>query len=266
MDRLVEPFAGSAAISLAAAQAGLAPSFVLGDSLAPLVGIWRSIIDDPDALCDAYRALWQAQHRDPRAHYLAVRQAFNLDAEPAALLFLLARCVKGAVRFNREGAFNQAADHRRLGVRPERLQLRVRRAHELLAGRTTLHMGDYGELLARATPRDLVYMDPPYLGVSSGRDARYHQGLDLDRFVQELHRANTRGLRFLISFDGSVGGRRFGPDLPAELGLSRVDLPAGRSSQATLVGRSERTVESLYIAPTLLSSLDSMAQKDAIGP
>ena len=251
LDRLIEPFAGSAAVSLAAAHAGLAQRFLLGDSLAPLVGIWRGIIEDPDALCDAYQALWQAQHDDPSGHYLVVRSFFNRDAEPAALIYLLARCVKGAVRFNRAGAFNQSADHRRSGVHPDRLRTRVRRAHALLTGRTTLHTGDYEVLLAQATPRDLVYMDPPYLGVSGGRDARYHQGLDLPRFVAQLQQANAKGLRYLISFDGSVGGRRYGPELSDELRLARLELPAGRSSQATLSGRSEQTVESLYLSPTL---------------
>lgn len=251
VDRLVEPFAGSGAVSLAAAQAGSIQRFTLGDSLEPLVGIWRGILDQPEVLCDAYEQLWAAQHDDPRAHYNGVRVRFNREHEPAALLYLLARCVKGAVRFNRAGDFNQSADHRRRGVRPDTLRRRIRAAHALLAGRTVLHAGDYADLLAQATPRDLVYMDPPYMGVSGGRDQRYHQGLDLDRFVAELELANTRGLRFLASFDGRLGDRRYGPELPAHLGLTRIELSAGRSSQATLAGRSEHTVESLYIAPSL---------------
>jgi DNA adenine methylase len=47
--RLVEPFAGSAAVTLAAARRGAAERFVIGDSLAPLAGLWRRIIDAPAA-------------------------------------------------------------------------------------------------------------------------------------------------------------------------------------------------------------------------
>ncbi len=255
IERLVEPFCGSGAVSLAAARDGRAPSFVLGDSLGPLVGIWQAILDEPQALADDYRALWEAQHADPRAHYLEVRARFNRDREPVALLYLLARCVKGAVRFNRDGAFNQGADHRRSGVRPDRLRSRIVQAHALLAGRTDLHHGDYASLLSQAGPRDLIYMDPPYMGVSGTRDGRYHQGLDLDRFVERLADANARGLRYLVSFDGRLGQKRYGPELPAGLGLTRVELAAGRSSQATLAGRSERTVESLYVSPALTDAL-----------
>ena len=266
VERLVEPFAGSGAMSLAAAQQGRAGRFLLGDSLAPLVGIWRGILEDPSGLCDDYERLWQAQHADPRAHYLAVRERFNRDGEPAALLYLLARCVKGAVRFNRAGGFNQSADHRRSGVHPDRLRARIMGTHELLAGRTELHHGDYADLLAEAPPRDLIYMDPPYMGVSGSKDARYHQGLDLGRFVTQLEGANTRGLRFLISFDGRLGQRRYGPKLPAALGLHRLELPAGRSSQATLAGRSEGTVESLYLSPTLVRELGGARVLDTLGP
>jgi len=259
VERLVEPFAGSGAFSLAAARGGLCERFLMGDSLEPLVGIWRDILEDPEGLCDAYEALWQAQHDDPRAHFLAVRAAFNRERQPVALLYLLARCVKGAVRFNQAGAFNQSADHRRSGVQPQRLRIRIQGAHRLLAGRTRLHVGDYAVLLAQATPEDLVYMDPPYMGVSGGRDGRYHQGLDLERFVDELASANARGLRYLISFDGRLGERRYGPELPANLGLTRVELDAGRSSQSTLAGRSERTVESLYLSPGLQASRQGRA-------
>lgn len=252
VDRLIEPFAGSAALSLAAAAAGRASRFVLGDSLAPLIALWGRVLEAPEALAVAYAARHQEGVADPRGAYARVRDRFNADPNPEDLLYLLARCVKGAVRFSAQGRFNQAADHRRLGVRPAVLQRRLRVAHTLLAGRTALHAGDYSALLDQATPADLVYLDPPYMGVSGGRDPRYHQGLDLDRLLAALERANQRGLRYLLSFDGALGGRVYGPALPPGLGLVRVDLEAGRSSQATLLGREDRTVEALYLSPALL--------------
>lgn len=139
---------------------------------------------DPDGLSDASTALWQAQLADPRAHNLAVRAAFNLDPQPAQLLYLLARCVKNAVRFNGQGEFNQSADHRRLGTRPDQLRAKIVAASKLLHGKTRVVCGDYAVLLRQAEPHDVVYMDPPYLGVSQGRDPRYAQGLDLPRFVR----------------------------------------------------------------------------------
>lgn len=254
-ERLIEPFAGSAAVSLAAVERGLARRVLLGEVLAPLAELWTAILTDPDGLADAYAALWQAQDADPGAHYAQVRRAFNAEGGPGRLLFLLSRCVKAAVRFNRAGDFNQAPDHRRRGAHPDRVRARLRSAWALLRDAAEVRTGDYGGLLAEAGPADLVYLDPPYLGVSGTRDARYRLGLDRERFVADLARANARGLRYLLSLDGRSGGRRFGPWLPEALDLQRIELCAGRSAQATLHGRTELTWESLYLSPALAAQV-----------
>ena len=249
--RLIEPFAGSAAISLAAAARDLAASYLIADRLAALAQLWRAIIHRPSATACGYEQLWRAQHGDPAAHYTTVRARFNRTGDPIALLYLLARCVKNAVRFNADGHFNQGADHRRAGMRPDKMKREIALASRLLRRRADVASADYAELLADATARDLVYLDPPYQGVSRGRDPRYVAPLDLDRFIGELDRLNRRRVPFLVSFDGSSGDRTYGPPLPGELGLRRVLLPAGRSSQATLAGRVADTVESLYLSPSL---------------
>ena len=52
---LYEPFAGSAALTLAAAQRGLADTYVVGDSLTPLAGIWSRVLDAPGVTHLRYR-------------------------------------------------------------------------------------------------------------------------------------------------------------------------------------------------------------------
>lgn len=251
---LFEPFAGSAAVSLAALHAGRVTAVHLNDSLAPLAGLWRAIVDDPAAVADRYEALWRAQLADPRAHYDAVRRRYNRAPDPARLLYLLARCVKNAVRFNAGGAFNQSPDARRLGVRPPRMRANLAGASALLRGRATITADDYAAILARATPRDIVYMDPPYQGTSGDRDQRYHAQLDLGRFVDDVAALARRRVPMIISLDGRCGDRSYGQTLPAQLGLVRLEVAAGRSSQATLHGRADETVESLYVSPALLSA------------
>jgi DNA adenine methylase len=46
-----------------------------------------------------------------------------------------------------------------------------------------------------------------------------------------------------------VGTKTFGHELPQELGLKKIEIEVGRSSQATLLGRAEMTVECLYLSP-----------------
>ena len=249
--RLFEPFAGSAAITLAAAARGVADRFVLADRLRPLADLWRAIIEQPAATARRYQRLWRGQARDPAAHFAAARDRFNRTGDPILLLYLLARCVKNAVRFNAEGAFNQAPDHRRRGMHPERMRGHIARAAALLAGRTVVHAADFAEVLADARRADLVYLDPPYPGVSGGRDRRYVAPVDLPRLFDQLEALNRRGVRYLLSFDGRTGEKRYGSPPPGELGLRRVQLAAGRSAQSTLTGRVADTVESLYLSPSL---------------
>lgn len=245
--RLIEPFAGSAAVTLAAAQQGIADRYLLGDSLAPLAALWARIIADPIPLAERYAALWR-DGSDPD-HYRAVRDAFNRDPDPAKLLYLLARCVKGAVRFNRRGEFNQAADRRRRGMTPERARAELLGAHRLLTGRADVTAGDYAALLAQATPADVVYLDPPYEGTSGARDQRYARILDRDRLIADLAALQARDIPTLLSFDGSRGAQTYGTPLPDALGLRREAITLGRSAQSTLLGRTDITVESLYLSP-----------------
>ena len=245
---LYEPFAGSAAVTLAAAHLNLAAHFRLGDALAPLVGIWRKVVEDPTDLADRYQALWTAQLGNEAPYYLHIRDAFNTDQDPAKLLYLMARCVKNAVRFNREGRFNQSPDHRRKGTRPDKMRAALFGAHELLRGRTACAALDYDVMLEGATAADVVYLDPPYQGTSGSRDQRYVQSLDLGRFVLSLEALNRRNVPFIVSFDGRCGAKAYGAALPPELGLLHTEIEVGRSSQATLNGRAEVTVESLYVS------------------
>lgn len=251
---LYEPFAGSAAITLAAASRGLADEYRISDSLASLMDIWQSILSSPDALADAYSALWHDQLRDSRSFYDEVRSNFNTTGDPVALLYLLARCVKNAPRFNRDGQFNQSPDKRRLGMRPEKMREQLRGASVLLAHRTVIRRGDFGKSLQDATPDDLVYLDPPYEGTSTGTDKRYHAGLTRDRLITVLNELNARGIPFLLSYDGRSGDKVYGPLLPESLNLMRLELHAGRSSQATLNGRTDETVESLYLSRSIWSA------------
>ena len=87
------------------------------------------------------------------------------------------------------------------------------------------------------------------------------EGLPQDRLIDGLADLRKRNIRFALSYDGMTGGKEYGPPLPDSLGLTRLLLHAGKSSQATLVGRSEETVESLYITPDLGEAHDGIIRK-----
>ena len=256
---LCEPFAGSAAITIAAAHRGIARRFLLGDSLAPLIEIWRSIVAHPTALATDYRALWTCPKDDQTGHYARIRDEFNVSGDPAKLLYLLVRCVKNSPRWNREGRFNQSEDRRRLGMRPEKMAREIAGVYRLLHGKTEATAGDFASVMADSKPSDLVYLDPPWEGTSQGRDRRYHSGLARETLLAALESLNLRGVPWILSYDGQCGGKTYGAALPPELRAMRIPLTAGRSSQATLNGRSDVTIESLYLSEALAKSLRSRA-------
>ncbi len=250
--RFYEPFAGSAAMTVAASHAKVADRYIVGDSLAPLIGIWNQILTAPHVLANVYEKIWESQLDDDEGYYYRIRDEFNQSHDPAKLLYLLARCVKNAPRFNQLGQFNQSVDKRRLGMRPNKMRHEILAASTLLAKKTTAVWADFETTLKDATSADLVYLDPPYEGTTTGDNKRYHQGLDRERLIGVLENLNKRGVPFILSYDGQCGDKVYGSVLPASLHLTRLELNAGRSSQATLNGREEVTIESLYVSSDLV--------------
>lgn len=246
-----EPFAGSAAMTIWAASRGMAKRYVIGESLKPIAHLWRAIIDDPGGTSSRYEEIWNGQKPNDPGYFNRIRDRYNLEGDPIDLLYLICRCVKNAVRFNREGTFTQSVDKRRLGMRPAKMTAAINGASLILRGRAEVRIGDWLETTTDAIPSDFIYMDPPYLGTTIGRDKRYAHQMPRDRLIKGLRLLLAKNIRFALSYDGMTGKKEYGPKLPEELDLTRLLLHAGVSSQATLNGRTEETIESLYISPGL---------------
>lgn len=253
---LFEPFSGSAAISIATALHGKARRFHINDVNQPLIVLWNEIINHPKRISEQYKHLWLKQQGNERNFYDYVRDEFNKTRRPDYLLYLLARCVKASVRYNANGEFNQSPDNRRLGRNPQQMTEDILAVSKLFNGKTNATSQDYREVLSLAKSADLVYMDPPYQGVCSTGDARYFSGIDFDEFMWELKRLNERNVSFILSYDGRTGNKSYGQSLPKELGMYRLEVDAGRSTQATLLGRADITYESVYLSQNLVNKLD----------
>jgi DNA adenine methylase len=253
IDRLVEPFAGTAAISIAAAAKQSTENFWLNDLNQPLIELLKLIIENPADVADAYTDIWNEQLNDSISHYFEVRKKFNKTNDPKLFLYLLARCVKGAVRYNSGGLFNQSPDKRRKGTQPATMRKNIEGVSSLLRGKCQFTCLDYRQIVAEVKSHDFVYLDPPYQGVCGNKDSRYFSGIDFDDLVLALEHLNNRGIAFAISYDGKLGNKTFGRILPESLDLKRIEINVGRSSQSTLLGRQETTIESLYLSPSLMS-------------
>ena len=254
---LYEPFCGAGAVSIAVAAHGLAKRFALNDLNEPLIALWSDILENPQGLCDVYERQWLEQYPDRRAYFFKVRDEFNKSHNPHQLLYLLARIVKGAVRYSSDGLFNQSADNRRSGMKPNTMRQNILGVSALLSKKTKVTALDFRIAVKNAKENDLIYMDPPYQGTSFTRDHRYFNGLSYDDFVESLSVMNEKHLSYIISYDGITGGKTHGKILPDFLELNHLHIHAGRSSQATLLGNSHETIESLYLSPSLVRRLEN---------
>ncbi len=258
-NRLIEPFSGMAAVSIAAAAENRADSYIINDLNKPLVGLLKEAVENPSRLAEEYKRVWNEQFlygENHVEHFYEVRDRFNNGQEsPANMLYLIARCVKGAVRYGGKGNFNQSPDKRRHGTNPETMKQNVYSVSDLLKGRTSFYALDYHEILETARPGDLVYMDPPYQGVTNVRDSRYFSGVPFGEFAQAIKILNDKNVDYIISYDGVCGEKKYGEDLPESLGCKKIMLNAGVSTQSVLLGRKATTFEALYISNSLLYSL-----------
>ncbi|MBF0556107.1 MAG: DNA adenine methylase [Nitrospirae bacterium] len=255
--RLVEPFAGSDAISIACAAKGKANSYWINDLNRPLAELLGLIINCPSEVANSYQKIWNQQHGDSIEHYYRVRENFNRTRDPRLFLYLLARCVKGSVRYNSDGLLNQSPDKRRHGTKPETMRENIFGVSMLLKGKTLISSLEYKDVLLNVNEDDVVYMDPPYQGVCGDKDSRYFTGISYDEYVSALAELNERQIRYVVSYDGRTGNKTFGKLLPDSLLLTLIELEAGRSSQATLLGRDDITVESLYLSPRLALEVEA---------
>ena len=252
---LIEPFCGASAIALSASAYGLMKKAIINDLNEPLMKLWQEILENPEGLVERYEQLWHEQHPDKKAYFFKVREQFNETHQPHHLLYLLARIVKGAVRYSSSGSFNQSADNRRSGMRPNTMRKNIINVSFLLSGITKSSSVDFSEVVKKAKKNDLVYMDPPYQGTSFTRDHRYLNGLTYDDFVDVLKIMNEKNTSYIISYDGKTGDKSHGKFLPKFLSLKHLYVKAGRSTQATLLGGNDETIESLYLSPALIDRL-----------
>lgn len=253
IDRLIEPFAGSAAITIASAYFFKANKFIVNDINEPLINLWDKIVNEPQTIIRDYHHIWNNQLGNEEEFYYQIRDNFNQTKEPKYLLFLLAKCVKAAVRYNAEGNFNQSPDKRRKGRLPENMRYDILNVSNLLKDKVTLYSVDYEKILDMATENDLVYMDPPYQGTAKNGGFRYMEDLNHENFVISLYKLNKRNIPFILSYDGRTDNKTYGEELPKELNLHKIEIDAGRSSIATLHSRNERTYEAVYVSDNLAS-------------
>jgi DNA adenine methylase len=212
-DTYYEPFLGSGAV-----LATLAPArAVATDSFWPLVGIWKTLRNQPETLVTWYSERWNRMAEGERvAEYESIKSSYNSDPNPADLLFLCRACYGGVVRFRQADGYMSTPCGVHLPISPRSFAGRVAEWHVRVQGAMFQQM-EYETAMDMARVSDLVYCDPPY--TYSQAILYGAQAFSLENLFATIRRCKERGVYVALSIDGTKRSGRLDCALPIPKGL-----------------------------------------------
>ena len=220
-----EPFLGSGGV-----LGVLSPTrAVASDGFEPLMEIWRSLLDDREALKRHYaeRHALLAQFGKKGA-YQRILRSYNAHPNGADLVFLCRACYGGVVRFRKQDGHMSTPVGIHEPILPQSFAARVDAWHARTRG-VQFHHLDFADAMSRAEHGDLVYCDPPY---TDSQTILYGaQAFSLDRLFDSIAACKARGARVALSIDGTKFSGRKLCDVPVPDGLFKREafIVVGRS-------------------------------------
>lgn len=206
--RLIEPFAGSAAVFLNTEYA----DYVIADSNNDLIALYRQLIEEDEPFVDYCRTLFVTRNNSPERFY-GLRNEFNAAREPrrraALFLYLNRHCYNGLCRYNRKGKFNTPFGR---FVRPYFPAAEMRGFMRSARRARFIHAG-FRETMRMARRGDVVYCDPPYVPLSrtayfTDYDAQGFGWVDQEMLAETARRLARRGVQVVISNHDTEAIRR----------------------------------------------------------
>ncbi len=198
-NRLIEPFAGSAAVFLNTEF----PRYVVSDSNADLIELYRILKTDGDDFISKARRLFTARNNNADTFYRR-REEFNRCQDPkrkaALFVFLNRHGYNGLCRYNSSGLFNVPFGRYKKPYFPEK-EMQFFHARSKKAD---FRAQDFETVFEAARPGDVIYCDPPYVPLSTSANfTHYHaNGFDLEQqqnLADVAHRTAQRGIPVLVS-------------------------------------------------------------------
>lgn len=197
--RLLEPFAGSCALSLNTDYT----EFWLNDINRDLINLYQVLQREGIAFINFSKSFFTAETNSPEKYY-QFREQFNRETDPATksalFIYLNRHGYNGLSRYNANGEFNVPFGKYAKPYFPEK---------ELIYFHTKFKSAkftciDFEAMLSKARPGDLVYCDPPYepltdtsnfTSYSAGGFSRDEQ----ERLAKIAAKTAARGIPVLIS-------------------------------------------------------------------
>ncbi|MBQ6423395.1 MAG: Dam family site-specific DNA-(adenine-N6)-methyltransferase [Prevotella sp.] len=235
-----EPFVGGGAMMpFAKSEKGKA-----GDIIPELIALWNEIKYNPQNVATEYELRWNRLQKEGYQVFYEIRDTFNKNKNPFDFLFLTRTCLNGMIRYNSAGEFNNSLHLTRPGIAPKRLASIINQWNFHLKKFNFLN-ADYRESLEDVKAGDFVFLDPPYGGTKS----RYTKTpFSLPDLFHTLDLLNSKGVNWMLTFDGSSGERKYSFAPPEELYKSSFRIRTGKSAFRKVVDKvQEDILETVYL-------------------
>ena len=197
--RLIEPFAGSAAVFLNTDYS----DYRLSDSNADLINLYN-ILKKQDKKFIAYCKTYFSQKFNDETTYYELRKQFNkcrsIQKKSALFLYLNRHGYNGLCRYNLKGGYNVPFGRYKTPYFPEEEML----AFSEKAQKASFIHQDFSTAMQQAKKGDVIYCDPPYAPLSSSANFTQYSagGFGLEQQEHLAHIAeqkSSRGIPVLIS-------------------------------------------------------------------
>jgi len=173
--RWVEPFMGSGVVGLNLAMtASVSKQAVMSDTNQHVISLYQSIQNGemtPELVAEKLVKTDERIRSTDGAYYYEIRDRFNSDHDPIDLLLLSRLCFNGLMRFNRKGGFNAPFCKNPERLTPDYIRMVAESvrgvADRLSEGDWEFRASDYKDVLDGVKSGDLVYLDPPYVDLST---------------------------------------------------------------------------------------------------
>jgi len=161
-NRLIEPFAGSAAVFLNTDFSDA----ILSDINTDLINLYRYLKEEGEPFIDYCQEFFTPEMNQSERYY-ALRQEFNgtddIRLKAALFLYFNRHGYNGLCRYNNKGEFNVPFGKY---TKPYFPQEEMVAFHEKIQGAQLLNQG-FIDTMAMAKPADVIYCDPPYVPLTA---------------------------------------------------------------------------------------------------
>jgi len=200
-NRLIEPFAGSCAVSLNTNY----NSYWINDVNNDLISLYSIIVGDDSGFNSLIKCIerWFNNGNNPATYYQArnqFNQEKNLIDKAALFIYLNRHCFNGLCRYNLKGQFNVPFGKYKTIHYP---------VEELQTFRSKLQNAkftccDFRDVMSNADKGDVIYCDPPYVPISKTSNfTAYAPGIfgpaDQRDLVTLAEEVSGRGITVVIS-------------------------------------------------------------------